>query len=124
MDSAKERERKRDEGGGGIAPKSDATPRCETESAARRSVRIYGRAEGHADRRGDRQTDGQTVGQTGLRDCVDCGMDKSVLRLAASKPLSQLVVVSIPSDGRRYLKEGRLGRVKVVKSWVRLKIEV
>lgn len=49
-------ERERDEGGGGIAPKSDATPRCETESAARRSVRIYGRAEGHADRREDRQT--------------------------------------------------------------------
>lgn len=66
MDRGKKRER--DEGGGErIAPKSDATPRCETESAARRSVRIYGRAEGHADRQGDSQT-GQTVGQTARQD--------------------------------------------------------
>lgn len=64
----REKEREREEGEReGIAPKSDATPRCETESAARRSVRIYGRAERHADRQGDRHT-GQTVGQTARQD--------------------------------------------------------
>lgn len=84
-----------------------------------------------AGRRTRRQTGRQTYGadsgadcETGLRDCVDCGMDKSVLRLAASKPLSQLVVVSIPSGWRRCLKKGMPGMLKVGISLVRLQIEV